>query len=308
MPGRGIGLHSRTAPRSAIRTKRSDHQRGSRDGFHRPAETAGDERSDDRARSLLPQHRPPSAASYRQIPADPCGGSSGPRAISSSACSSPRSTDAWSARAAWWSRSRWTGHGKAHDWELRHARRDHKRQFSPASFAGADQHIPALFPELESAIEKRDSIAHSILRPMALEIVSPPAAARLGASGYDSRSPGKRQRQACSPAYAKIRGGERLAVLPKSIGGEASPNSLLSLFAASQMEWCFVFRRKLADTQTVLRLVSGPCISHAGSGVTYAYLTSWQALPVLWQAAIQNGWSAVVSSLRKRSERNKSCG
>jgi FAD/FMN-containing dehydrogenase len=51
---------------------------------------------------------------------------------------------------------------------------------------------------------------------------------------------------------------------------------------------------KLADTQALLRLVSGPCISHAGSGVTYAYLTSWQALPVLWQAAIQNGWSAVV--------------
>ena len=40
------------------------------------------------------------------------------------------------------------------------------------------------FAELDSAMEKRDSIARSILRPMALEIVSPPAAARLGASGY----------------------------------------------------------------------------------------------------------------------------
>jgi FAD/FMN-containing dehydrogenase len=51
---------------------------------------------------------------------------------------------------------------------------------------------------------------------------------------------------------------------------------------------------KLRDTLTVLRLVSGPCICHAGSGVTYAYLTSWQALPALWQAAAQNGWSAAV--------------
>ena len=40
------------------------------------------------------------------------------------------------------------------------------------------------FPDLDSAIEKRDSIVRSILRPMALEIISPPAAARLGASGY----------------------------------------------------------------------------------------------------------------------------
>jgi glycolate oxidase FAD binding subunit len=51
---------------------------------------------------------------------------------------------------------------------------------------------------------------------------------------------------------------------------------------------------KLTDTQAVLRLVSGPCISHAGSGVTYTYLTSWQALPAVWQAAVQNGWSAAV--------------
>jgi glycolate oxidase FAD binding subunit len=150
------------------------------------------------------------------------------------------------------------------------------------------------FPELESAIEKRDSIAHSILRPMALEIVSPPAAARLGASGYilAVRVSGSAKVLA---RYAKeLEGGDRLS-------GAAEVNWWrgISEFSAE-----FVRRQpngvvlrlstKLADTQAVLRLVSGPCISHAGSGVTYAYLTSWQALPVLWQAAIQNGWSAVV--------------
>jgi glycolate oxidase FAD binding subunit len=150
------------------------------------------------------------------------------------------------------------------------------------------------FPELDSAIEKRDSIARSILRPMALEIVSPPAAARLGASGYilAVRVSGSAKVLA---RYAKeIEGGDRLT-------GAAEANWWrgISEFSAE-----FVRRQpngvvlrlstKLADTQALLRLVSGPCISHAGSGVTYAYLTSWQALPVLWQAAIQNGWSAVV--------------
>ncbi|HMJ62670.1 MAG TPA: FAD-binding oxidoreductase, partial [Bryobacteraceae bacterium] len=150
------------------------------------------------------------------------------------------------------------------------------------------------FAELDSAIEKRDSITASILRPMALEIVSPPAAARLGASGYvlAVRVSGSAKVLA---RYAKeLAGGDRLT-------GAAENNWLkgISEFSAE-----FIRRQpngvvlrvstKLADTQAVLRLVSGPCISHAGSGVTYAYLTSWQALPALWQAAVQNGWSAVV--------------
>lgn len=150
------------------------------------------------------------------------------------------------------------------------------------------------FAELDSAIEKRDSIARSILRPMALEIVSPPAAARLGASGYvlAVRVSGSAKVLA---RYAKeLEGGGHLT-------GAAETNwwKGISDFSAE-----FIRRQpngvvlrvstKLADTQAVLRLVSGPCISHAGSGVTYAYLTSWQALPALWQAAVQNGWSAVV--------------
>jgi glycolate oxidase FAD binding subunit len=78
-------------------------------------------------------------------------------------------------------------------------------------------------PDLDRTVEKRDAIVGSILRPMALEIISPPAAARLGASGY--------------------------------------------LLAAR---------------------------ASGSAGVTYAYLTSWQALPPLWQAAAHNGWSAAV--------------
>jgi glycolate oxidase FAD binding subunit len=150
------------------------------------------------------------------------------------------------------------------------------------------------FPELDSAIEKRDAIAHSILRPMALEIVSPPAAARLGASGYVLAVRVSGSANVLGRYAKELEGGERLTGI-----AEANWWKGLSEFSAD-----FVRRQpngvvlrlstKLTDTQAVLRLVSGPCISHAGSGVTYAYLTSWQALPALWQAAIQNGWSAVV--------------
>ena len=150
------------------------------------------------------------------------------------------------------------------------------------------------FPDLDSIVEKRDLIARSILRPIALEIVSPPAAARLGASGYilAVRVSGS---AAVLARYAReLGGGERLTET-----AEADWWNCIACFPAE-----FVRRQpngvvlrvstRLTEIQTLLRLVSGPCISHAGSGVTYAYLTSWQALPALWQAAVQNGWSAAV--------------
>lgn len=40
------------------------------------------------------------------------------------------------------------------------------------------------FPDLESALEKRDAIVKSQLRPLAADLISPPAAARMGSTGY----------------------------------------------------------------------------------------------------------------------------
>jgi len=150
------------------------------------------------------------------------------------------------------------------------------------------------FAELDSAIEKRDSITASILRPMALEIVSPPAGARLGASGYilAVRVSGSAKVLA---RYAKeLEGGDRLTGAAETNWWKGIAEFSAEFIRRQPNGVVLRLSTKLADTQAVLRLVSGPCISHAGSGVTYAYLTSWQALPALWQAAVQNGWSAVV--------------
>jgi hypothetical protein len=51
---------------------------------------------------------------------------------------------------------------------------------------------------------------------------------------------------------------------------------------------------ELSDLAAVLRLVSGACICRAASGISYVYLSSWQGVSALWQAAAENGWSAVV--------------
>ena len=149
-------------------------------------------------------------------------------------------------------------------------------------------------PDLDRTVEKRDAIVGSILRPMALEIISPPAAARLGTSGYLLAVRVSGSANVLARYARELQAGERLT-------GAAEANwwKGISDFSAE-----FIRRQpngvvlrlgtKLRDTLAALRLVSGPCICHAGSGVTYAYLTSWQALPPLWRAAAQNGWSAAV--------------
>ncbi|MBV9405016.1 MAG: hypothetical protein JO211_06710, partial [Acidobacteriaceae bacterium] len=44
----------------------------------------------------------------------------------------------------------------------------------------------------------------------------------------------------------------------------------------------------------LLKLVSGTCIARAASGVTYVYLSSWQGVPMIWQAALEHAWPAVI--------------
>jgi glycolate oxidase FAD binding subunit len=150
------------------------------------------------------------------------------------------------------------------------------------------------FPELDAAIGKRDAIVRSILRPMAIELVSPPAAARLGASGYVLAVRVSGSSSVLARYARELEPGERLTEAAETAWWKAISDFSAEFIRRQPNGVVLRLATKLTDTQAVLRLVSGPCISHAGSGVSYAYLTSWQALPALWQAAVQNGWSAAV--------------
>jgi hypothetical protein len=50
----------------------------------------------------------------------------------------------------------------------------------------------------------------------------------------------------------------------------------------------------LTEVGKVLRLVSGPAISRAGSGVNYVYLSAAQQIAPLWKQASERGWTGVV--------------
>ncbi|MGA8026146.1 MAG: FAD-binding oxidoreductase [Bryobacteraceae bacterium] len=150
------------------------------------------------------------------------------------------------------------------------------------------------FAELDPAIEKRNQIVRSLLQPMAVELITPAAAARIGNRGY----------------LLVIRAGGSHAIIERYARDLGAPDQLSgdweAMFWQQVREFSPDFLRRhpsgavlrisstLQDVGPLLRLVSGACISRAASGVTYVYLTSWQGVPSLWKAASERGWSAVV--------------
>jgi FAD/FMN-containing dehydrogenase len=153
-----------------------------------------------------------------------------------------------------------------------------------------------LFPcaDLESAIGRRDSIVRGVLQPFAVELLSPAAAARLGWRGYllAVRAGGSKavlDRYARELANAEQLAGDREGQLWRQMR-EFAPEFLRRQPAGIVLR----ISTRLSEVAGVLRLTTGPCISHAGSGVSYLYFTSWQEVAPLWKAAAGRGWSAVV--------------
>lgn len=150
------------------------------------------------------------------------------------------------------------------------------------------------FTDLKAALEQRDLIVRSVLQPMALDLISPAAAARLDLKGY----------------VLALRAGGSRTVLERYArelaNSEQLSGTMDAAFWQKVQEFTPEFLRRqpggvvvristtLNELEPLLQLVSGPSISHAGSGVTRVYLTTAQGLSPLWTAAIERNWTAVV--------------
>jgi glycolate oxidase FAD binding subunit len=150
------------------------------------------------------------------------------------------------------------------------------------------------FPKLEPAVQKRDAVLQSVLRPLTLDLLNAPASTRLGRRGYllAIRAGGSRR---VLDRYARdLAGSDRLT--------GANDDSLwaqIREFPADflQRQPGGVIARlstPLSEVGKLLRLVSGPCISRAGSGVNYVYLSDAQQIAPLWKQAGERGWAGVV--------------
>ncbi len=150
------------------------------------------------------------------------------------------------------------------------------------------------FSELNAAIQKRDEVLKSVLRPLTLDLLNPPASTRLGRRGY----------------LLAIRAGGSRRVLDRYARDLAQSDRLTG--ANDDSVWAQIrefpadfLRRQpagvvvrlstpLSEVGKLLRLVSGPCVSRAGSGVSYIYLSAAQQIPPLWKQAGECGWRGVI--------------
>ncbi len=149
-------------------------------------------------------------------------------------------------------------------------------------------------PDLEGAIGKRDAVMRSSLRPLAMDLISPPAAARLGGAGY----------------LLAIRAGGSKMVL-RRYEQELSRCDRVSgtdedAFWTQLREFPADFIRRqpngvvlrvgttLSAMGSLLREISGAFVARAAAGITYVYLSSWQAVPVFWESARKSKWTAAI--------------
>lgn len=149
-------------------------------------------------------------------------------------------------------------------------------------------------PDLDSALAKREAIAGGVLQPLAVDLLSPAASARLGYRGYllairAAGSPAVLARYGRELANSDMLTGDRDAQFWSQIQNfspeflRRQPGGIILRVSST-----------LSEIGGVLRLVTGSSISRAASGVSYIYVTSWQAVAGIWKAAAGRGWSAVI--------------
>ena len=150
------------------------------------------------------------------------------------------------------------------------------------------------FADLPPAIEKRNALLAGPLRPVAVDLLSPAAAARLGFTGYllALRAAGSEpvlSRYARElPGHTALSHGDDQALWTRI--REFPPE-----FLARQPGGVILrVSTPLTALEKLLRLVSGVSISRALAGVSYIYLSSWEGVPPFWKCAADNGWPLVV--------------
>ena len=159
--------------------------------------------------------------------------------------------------------------------------------------------------ELEPLLERRNKLLLSILRPMAADIISPPAATRLGLKGHILAVRAGGSPRVLTRYQAELDGATRLTGQEDSALW-AQVREFSGDFLRRQPNGVVLrISTKLSEVPMLLRQISGATICRAATGVTYVYLTSWQALPLLWQTAMEKGWSAVVEFAPEENRASK---
>ncbi len=158
--------------------------------------------------------------------------------------------------------------------------------------------------DLSSILATRNAIGASNLQPLALDLLSPVAAARMGARGYVLLA------RAGGSAGVLNRYAQELNA-QQTFTGQAERDCWRLVreftpdFLARQQGVVLRVSTTLSQLPLLLRLVPGASITRAGSGVTYVYLSSGTAAETILKAVVEQGWTAVVEFASEEYRRSK---
>jgi glycolate oxidase FAD binding subunit len=148
--------------------------------------------------------------------------------------------------------------------------------------------------DLEATLGQRDTLLQSPWKFISLDLLTPVAGTRLGLRDWILAA------RIAGPPSLMARGEREFSGSSVLHGdGEAALWQRIRDFTPE-----FLRRQKsgvvlrvstsLSDVRDLLKLVSGTAISRAGNGVSYLYLSAWQSVAPIWQAAADKGWAAAV--------------
>jgi len=164
-----------------------------------------------------------------------------------------------------------------------------------------------LFPtyDLESSIDLRNWLLRGPLCPMAVDLLSPPAAARIGWRGYVLAVRAGGSRKALERYGRDLSQGERLDNADDR-NFWAQVREFPADFLLRQAGGIVIrITTTLSEVGSVFRLLPETIISRAGSGVTYVYLITWNAAARVLKLAAERGWTAVVEYAPDEVRRSK---
>lgn len=150
------------------------------------------------------------------------------------------------------------------------------------------------FPDAESALTKRNEILRSVLQPLALDLLSPAAAVRVGRRDFvlalragGSESVLNRYRRELDDAEMLQSGDD--AAFWRAVQ-DFTPE-----FLSRQPDGVILrIPTPLQGMSPLLKPIANPFICRAGNGITYVFASSWGAAARLWKTVAQLGLRAVV--------------
>lgn len=149
-------------------------------------------------------------------------------------------------------------------------------------------------PDLEHAIRQRDALLSGVLRPHAVDLLTPAVAERLHRSGYLLVLLAAGSEAVLKRHAAELPGAERLSGDEEGALWEQIREHPFHYLRRQPEGAILRVSTPLSELGTLLGLLSGYCISRAASGVTYVYLNDSREISEVWQRLSSRGWTTVV--------------